>query len=282
MRAIGHCAGDKDEALANQREQETERRREAEALVERALHGHPLRLELYRWVLAKARNRLHQRERLRYDRTRIFARVRTVFLELGARLMALGQLDDPRDVLYLQLQELLDFVDGCAVTADLRGLVALRRREFRGYREGPAPPTRFETWGPLHTARFESTESEPLPGEDLTGLGCCPGVVRGRVKVVRDPASARIEPGDIVVIEHTDPGWVLIFPAATGLLVERGNLLSHAAILAREFGLPTVVSLPGLIRWLQDGDRVEMDGGTGRVTKLALEPDPDVPPGQKP
>ena len=64
--------------------------------------------------------------------------------------------------------------------------------------------------------------------------------------------------------------------------MERGNLLSHAAILAREFGLPTVVSLPGLIRWLQDGDRVEMDGGTGRVTKLALEPDPDVPPGQKP
>lgn len=272
LRAIGNCARDLKRGERNQREQEAKRCQEAEAEVERALANHPIRQQLFRWVLGVARNRLGQRELLRYDRARIFARVRQVMLELGKRLVESRTLDDPRDVLYLKVNELLDYVDGSAVTSNLRGLVSLRRREFQGYREGPAPPTRFETWGPVYLADLESAPSEPPPGEELTGLGCCQGVVRGRVKVVRDPTSAQVEPGDIVVAEHTDPGWVLVFPIASGLLVERGNLLSHAAILARELGLPTVVCLPGLTRWLNDGDIVELDGGTGRVTKLEAGP----------
>jgi pyruvate,water dikinase len=273
LRAIAHCARDMRAGLTDQREQEAGRRAEAEASVEAALAGHPVRLRIYRWVLDTARHRLEQRELLRYERTRVFARVRQITLELGARLSAQGVLDAPQDVLQLQLQELLDYVDGCAVTTALRDLVALRRREFQVFRESPAPPTRFETQGLLYAADLQAEAAEPPPGEELVGLGCCQGVVRGRVKVVRDPASARIEPGDVVVAEHTDPGWVLVFPAASGLLVERGNLLSHAAILARELGLPAVVSLPGLTGWLRDGDLVELDGRSGRVTKL--DPDGD-------
>jgi pyruvate,water dikinase len=75
--------------------------------------------------------------------------------------------------------------------------------------------------------------------------------------------------GEILVAERTDPGWVMIFPAAAGLLVERGSLLSHSAIVARELGLPTIVSICGLTRWLADGDWVEMDGSSGLVTKIA-------------
>jgi pyruvate,water dikinase len=74
------------------------------------------------------------------------------------------------------------------------------------------------------------------------------------------------------VAEHTDPGWILIFPSAAGLLVERGSLLSHAAIVARELGIPAVVSIPGLTQWLRDGDIVELDGATGSVRTLAREP----------
>ncbi len=272
LRAIGGCALEHAGGTSAPREQEARRREEAEARVERALAGHPVRLQIYNWILETARNRLGQRELLRYDRTRIFARVRQVMLELGARLTESGTLDDPHDVLYLQVNELLDYVDGCAVTTDLQGLVTLRQREFQSYREGPSPPTRFETWGPVYMADVPSEASEPPPGEELNGLGCCQGVVRGPVKIVRDPTSAQVQPGDIVVAEHTDPGWVLVFPVARGLLVERGNLLSHAAILARELGLPTVVCLPGLTRWLRDGDVVELDGGTGRVTKVDLCP----------
>ena len=68
--------------------------------------------------------------------------------------------------------------------------------------------------------------------------------------------------------EHTDPGWILVFPSARAVLVERGSLLSHAAIVARELGIPAVVSLPGLTRWLKDGDLVELDGTTGIVRRL--------------
>ena len=76
-------------------------------------------------------------------------------------------------------------------------------------------------------------------------------------------------PRAILVAEHTDPGWIMIFPTALGVLVERGSLLSHAAIVARELGIPAVVSIPGVTRWLRDGDVVEFDGSTGVVRRVA-------------
>jgi pyruvate,water dikinase len=86
---------------------------------------------------------------------------------------------------------------------------------------------------------------------------------------VRDPRATDIAPGSILVAEHTDPGWILVFPKARGVIVERGSLLSHAAIVARELGIPAIVSLRGATAWLHDGDEVEMDGATGGVQVLA-------------
>ena len=83
-----------------------------------------------------------------------------------------------------------------------------------------------------------------------------------------DPREDTLERGEILVAERTDPGWVMIFPAAAGILVERGSLLSHSAIVAREMGIPAVVSLAGLTRWLSSGDLVEFDGTTGVVRRL--------------
>jgi pyruvate,water dikinase len=77
-----------------------------------------------------------------------------------------------------------------------------------------------------------------------------------------------LQPGEILVAERTDPGWVMLFPAAAGLAVERGSLLSHSAILARELGIPAVVSVAGLTRWVKDGDWVELDGAAGVVRRL--------------
>ena len=85
-------------------------------------------------------------------------------------------------------------------------------------------------------------------------------MVRGAVTVVRDPRNAQLPAGRILVAEHTDPGWIMLFPSAIGLLVERGSLLSHSAIVARELGIPAVVSIRGLTDWLHDGDVVELDG----------------------
>ena len=83
--------------------------------------------------------------------------------------------------------------------------------------------------------------------------------------MVTDPETRRLHEGEILVAERTDPGWIMLFPAAAGLLVERGSLLSHSAIVAREMGIPAVVSVAGITRWLKDGDWVEIDGASGVV-----------------
>jgi len=97
--------------------------------------------------------------------------------------------------------------------------------------------------------------------------------VRGPVRVVKDPRTDTLRRGEILVAERTDPGWVMLFPAAAGILVERGSLLSHSAIVAREMGIPAVVSLAGLTGWLRTGDMVEFDGASGLVVRLSTTED---------
>jgi pyruvate,water dikinase len=91
--------------------------------------------------------------------------------------------------------------------------------------------------------------------------------VRARVRVVRDPQTP-LEAGEILVAERTDPGWIVLFPAAAGILVEYGSVLSHAAIVSREMGIPSIVGIAGLTSWLRDGDLVEFDGRGGTVVRL--------------
>jgi pyruvate,water dikinase len=109
----------------------------------------------------------------------------------------------------------------------------------------------------------------PHCGTDIHAIGCSPGVARGRVRVVTQPSQASVGAGEILVAERTDPGWVVLFAAAAGLVVERGNLLSHAAIVARELRLPAVIGVAGACRWLRDGDLVEIDGSAGTVRRIA-------------
>ena len=246
---------------------------QAEDKMRAALRGSPLRRWTLFWVLRQARKRVRNRENLRFERTRLFGRIRRLFLEAGRRLQAIGRLDDSRDIFYLELAEILAFNDGTATTIDLRSLAAVRKREFAAYREGAAPAERFETRGPVYHAQAyrSSKPSEEIKsaGEERHGLGCCPGIVRGTARVVRDPKRAQLSAGCILVADHTDPGWIMLFPSARGLLVERGSLLSHSAIVARELGIPAVISIPGLLEWLRDGDEVELDGAAGIVRRLA-------------
>ena len=276
-----------------------QRRAAAWARVSRALAWHPIRRLALSWVLKHACRRVRDRENLRLERTRLFARVRQIFLELGRRLHARGVLEAPRDVLYLEVDEVLAFVDGRSTFTDLRSLAALRRREFRAYEEGPVLPNRFVTRGSPYLGH-ENLSHEPVvsgfsrtperppegghyareipsqahstgaePNDQRRGLGCSPGVVRGPVRVVTDPRGADLSSRSILVAEHTDPGWIMVFPAALGVIVERGSVLSHAAIVARELGIPAVVSLPGVTDWLRDGDWIELDGSTGVVRRVA-------------
>ena len=128
--------------------------------------------------------RVRDRENLRFERTRVFGRARQILRELGRRFYAVDLLDDPYDVFYLELDEILGFVQGTTTCTDLRGLAALRQAEYARYAHLPAPAQRFATHGMVHQGNaFAPPEGpafavERVPSGDLLqGIGCCPGVV---------------------------------------------------------------------------------------------------------
>ncbi len=242
-----------------------------------AMHMRWWRKPVFHVVLRQTRARVRDRENLRFERTRAFGAVRRIVRALGSRLAEAGHLECRDDVFMLRLEEVFAFVEGTAVTGDLAALVALRRREWERWRAEAPPPDRFLTTGPPSSASASAPAIVPAerssfassPDGLLKGMGCSPGRVRAPVRVVTDPSDASNLAGTILVAERTDPGWTLLFTSVEGLLVQRGSLLSHSAIVAREMGIPCVVSIPGLMDSLSDGDVVNMDGSTG-VVAMAL------------
>ena len=237
-----------------------------------AIGARPIRRVIARRVLRQARARVKARENLRFERTRVFGRVRRIVVEAGRRLASEGVLTSPADIFYLQIDEVLGVVEGTVTTASLATLADVRRREFDRYRAMPAPADRFETRGAVwvgHDFQAPAKTDAPAGGESRQGIGCSPGIVEGRARVIRDPRHAALAAGDILVAERTDPGWILLFPVSSAVVVERGSVLSHAAIVSRELGLPSVVSVPELMTWLEDGDRIRVNGTTGVFERLA-------------
>lgn len=224
-----------------------------------------------RWLLDWAKARVRDRENLRFERTRLFGRVRRIFLALGARLTEAGVLNAPRDVFCLTVEELLGAVEGAAVTGDLKALVKLRQAEWDVQLKRPDPPERFSSTG-AHVVGVAALSAHAAAqveaGEVRKGLACCKGVVTARVRVIEDPRVEALAPGEILVARHTDPGWIAVFANAAGVIAERGSLLSHSAIVAREMGVPCVVSLKGVTQWLRTGDVVRLDGGAGTVERV--------------
>lgn len=229
-----------------------------------------MKRHIFAWIIKMARKTVRERENLRFERTRLFGRVRKVFLEIGKKLVGERVLNDYRDIFYLEVGEVQSFIEGTSTLTNLKDLAELRKAEFARFETEAAPSDRFTTYGVVYkNNKFTSRANNViLEGNMQQGLGCCPGIVRGKVKVVRDPKNVTIEKGTILVAERTDPGWIMLFSSVSGILVERGSLLSHAAIVSRELNLPAVVSVPGLMDWLKDDDIVEMDGTTGTITKI--------------
>jgi phosphohistidine swiveling domain-containing protein len=271
LRSVGQFARRFGAAgLAAEGGAEAKLREGAETRVAQKLAGRPLRRVVFEWVIGQTRDRVRDRENLRFERTRLFGRVRRIYVELGKRFHAAGRIGEPRDVFYLTVEEALGFVEGTTATTDIAGLTGLRKREFAGFREKAAPADRFATRGAVHLGNaFRAAQAAVAPeGDALKGIGCCPGVVRARARVITDPRNAMIESGEILVAPRTDPGWIMLFPAAAGLLVEHGSLLSHSAIVAREMGIPAIVSISGVTAWARTGEWLEMDGSTGAVRKI--------------
>lgn len=225
---------------------------------------------VFRAVLKRARLGVKNRENMRFARTRIYGLLREVLRALGYRLAEERVLDESEDVFYLTLDEVWDYVKGTAVTTKLNELARLRRVEFDEYRSADCsrPDDRFETFGmAYHRNRLRDHKQRTFVGEEglLRGVGCSPGEVTGEAIVIADPRDDVRLNGEILVAERTDPGWVPLYPAVSGLLIERGSILSHSAVVAREMGIPTIVGISHLLASVESGQQLTMNGSAGTI-----------------
>jgi pyruvate,water dikinase len=169
-------------------------------------------------------------------------------------------------VYFLTFDELVADASG-----DLREVVGERRAIHERYARVDIPQAWVGTPEPAEIVRPNALNG----GVELSGLPIFPGVVEGRAVVVSDPASAAFEPGDILVCEFTDPSWAMLMGLASALVIDIGGPMSHGAIVARELGIPTVISTVDGTRRLRSGDRVRVDAGAGVVElieRAAREP----------
>ncbi|MBL8785754.1 MAG: phosphoenolpyruvate synthase, partial [Deltaproteobacteria bacterium] len=182
-------------------------------------------------------------------------------LEEGQRLVQAGVLRETEDLYFLRFEELREVVR--TRTADPR-LIDQRKEAFESYR-ALRPPRVLTSEGEAVTGVYRR---EHLPSGALVGLPVCAGVVEGRARVIADVADASLEPGDILVTTFTDPSWTPLFVAIKALVTEVGGLMTHGAVVAREYGLPTVVGVVDATTSIKDGQRIRVDGTHGVVEIL--------------
>lgn len=222
-----------------------------------------LRSRLLRKLADDASRFLSLRERAKAALLVLGGEERRIIWEGARRLVASGLLDDPEDVLLLADGELEEMLLGGEPVS--REEVARRRSALRRAEEDEPLPEVFEG--------VPGREALPdLTGDVLEGWAASPGRARGPARVMRSLADgAGLAAGEVIVARSTDPSWTPLFMVAGAIVLEEGGPLSHAAIVARELGLPAVLNVKGATRAIGDGDEVEVDGTRGLVARMVRE-----------
>lgn len=184
---------------------------------------------------------------------------RQALLREAERLVEAGVLHDVEDISYVTYDELREVVQTNRVD---EALVRVRREAFR-WHESLTPPRVMTSDGEIVSGAYRREE---VPDGALVGLPVSAGVVEGRARVVLDMADADFDEGDILVTTFTDPSWTPAFVAIKGLVTEVGGLMTHGAVIAREYGLPAVVGVQDATRLIRDGQRIRVNGTNGFVT----------------
>ena len=183
-------------------------------------------------------------------------------LQEAERLVEAGVLHTAEDCFYLTFQELHEVARTQRVD---RELIRRRADAYESYRT-LVPPRVLTSDGEGVTGSYRRDD---LPAGALVGLAVSAGTVEGRARVIRDMANAAIEPGDILVTAFTDPSWTPLFIGLAGLVTEVGGLMTHGAVIAREYGLPAVVGVERATRLIRDGQRIRVHGTAGYVEILS-------------
>lgn len=224
----------------------------------------PLRAAVLKNLLGRHSELGGLRERPKFDMVRAMALGRRTLTRCGATLVARGLLDDADDIF---------FIDGADVRAvlvgrrrDLRALAQVNRRSFRRELGRRLVPRVLTSDGEVvyASAVTPSTETDSV----LVGTPLSPGMHEGVVRVLDSPVGAKLQPGEVLVAASTDPGWTPLFLLAGALVMEVGGVVSHGALVAREYGIPALAGIPDAMTRLHTGQRVRVDGTTGSITLL--------------
>jgi pyruvate,water dikinase len=229
--------------------------------IARAGHLGWLRAPLVAFLAGRARAWMGTRESPKFFAVRLMAVLQRDLLQSGRQFVLSGALDLPDDLLYLTLSEIKSFAAGDGL--DWRGLIASRRQEVRRESLRKQIPRLLLSDGRAFYGGMRSSAPNAINGSPVS-----PGSVTGRVRVVFNPTQANLQPGEILVCPGTDPSWTPLFLSASGLIMEVGGMMTHGAVVAREYGIPAVVGVHEATARLQTGMLVQLDGSSGQIEVL--------------
>jgi pyruvate,water dikinase len=203
---------------------------------------------------------IKNREASRLNRARLYGMVRTIFMSIGENMVRDRAISSPTDIFYLTIPEVFDHISGDK--APLARTIAQRKEAYAAYADLPTQHRLIFIDGKL-----QNNPSGPSMTDELLGVPVSSGTVTAEAVIINDPRSVGDIDGKILVAHTTDPAWAFLLVRAAGIITERGSLLSHTAIIARELNVPAIVSVPNATSLLKPGDIVTMDCTTGRVER---------------
>jgi pyruvate,water dikinase len=227
----------------------------------RALPDGEQKAEAAKRMIDRVRTFIGYREYPKYGMVSRYFVYKQALLEEAERLVQAHVLREKEDIFYLTFQELHDVVRANHVDDQL---IHQRRDAFRMY-QALTPPRVLTSDGEVIAGAYRRDD---VPTGALVGLPVSAGIIEGRARVIHDIAEADLEAGDILVTAFTDPSWSPLFVAISGLVTEVGGLMTHGAVIAREYGLPAVVGVEQATRLIRNGQRIRVNGTDGYVEIL--------------
>jgi pyruvate,water dikinase len=231
----------------------------------RALPDGARKADETRQMIDRVRTFMGYREYPKYGMISRYFVYKQALLQEADRLVQAGVLHLADEIFFLSFAELHDVVRTNQADAEL---ISRRKEAFRSY-QALTPPRVLTSDGEAVAGAYRRDD---VPTGALVGLPVSAGTIEGRARVILDVAHADLEPGDILVTAHTDPSWSPLFLAVTGLVTEVGGLMTHGAVIAREYGLPAVVGVAQATSLIRDGQRIRVNGSDGYIQILT-----DVP-----
>jgi pyruvate,water dikinase len=227
----------------------------------RTLPGGARKADELKRMIDRVRTFIGYREYPKYHIVSRYFVYKKALLNEAERLLHAHVLSEREDIFYLRFQELHDVVRTKQLDEQL---IRLRKDAFRSY-QALSPPRVLTSDGEVVAGTYRRAD---VPAGALVGLPVSAGTVEGRARVILNLAEANLEAGDILVTAYTDPSWTPVFVAISGLVTEVGGLMTHGAVIAREYGLPAVVGVERATELIQDGQRIRVHGTDGYIEIL--------------